>query len=65
VGAEIAAFVQEEAFDDVDAPIQRVASLEVPLPYAKGLETAALTGAKQLLEAISKVAPRRRRGEPR
>ena len=65
VGAEIAAFVQEEAFDDLDAPIQRVASLEVPLPYAKGLETAALTGAKQLLEAISKVAPRRRRGEPR
>jgi len=65
VGAEIAAFVQEEAFDDLDAPIQRVASLEVPLPYAKALETAALTGAKQLLEAISKVAPRRRRGEPR
>jgi len=65
VGAEMAAFVQEEAFDDLDAPIQRVASLEVPLPYAKGLETAALTGAKQLQEAISKVAPRRRRGEPR
>jgi pyruvate dehydrogenase E1 component beta subunit len=65
VGAEIAAFVQEEAFDDLDAPIQRVASLEVPLPYAKALETAALTGAKQLLEAIHKVAPRRRRGEPR
>ena len=65
VGAEIAALVQEEAFDDLDAPIQRVASLEVPLPYAKALETAALTGAKQLQEAIHKVAPRRRRGEPR
>ena len=62
VGAEIAATLQEEAFDDLDAPIQRVASLEVPLPYAKALETAALTGAKQLLEAIHKVAPRRRRG---
>jgi len=60
--AEIAATLQEEAFDDLDAPIQRVASLEVPLPYAKPLETAALTGAKQLLEAIHKVAPRRRRG---
>src|SRR5436305_3555139 len=63
VGAEIAATLQEEAFDYLDAPIKRVASLEVPLPYSKPLETASLTGAKQLLEAIDELTPRRRRGE--
>lgn len=62
VGAEIAAILQEEAFDDLDAPIKRVASLEVPLPYSKPLELATLTGAKQLIEAIHELTPRRRRG---
>ena len=61
VGAEIAARVQEEAFDDLDAPVKRVASIEVPLPYSKPLERAALTGAKQLEDAIQALAPRRRR----
>ncbi len=61
VGAEIAAMLQEEAFDYLDAPIKRVASLEVPLPYAKPLERAALTGATQLIEAITELTPRRRR----
>ena len=61
IGAEIAATLQEEAFDYLDAPINRVASVEVPLPYSKPLELAALTGAKQLMEAINELAPRRRR----
>ncbi len=61
IGAEIAAFLQEEAFDDLDAPVKRVASLEVPLPYSKPLELATLTGAKQLVDAIHELAPRRRR----
>jgi pyruvate dehydrogenase E1 component beta subunit len=63
IGAEIAATLQEEAFDDLDAPIKRVASLEVPLPYSKPLELATLTGSKQLLEAINELAPRRRRAK--
>src|SRR5260370_14974979 len=49
VGAEIAAFVQEEAFDDLDAPIKRVASLEVPLPHSKPLELATLPRATQVI----------------
>jgi pyruvate dehydrogenase E1 component beta subunit len=61
VGAEVAATLQEEAFDYLDAPIKRIASLEVPLPYSKPLEIAALTGAKQLIEAIDQLTPRRRR----
>ena len=36
-------------------------SVEVPLPYSKPLERAALTGAKQLMEAIEELTPRRRR----
>lgn len=61
IGAEIAATIQEDAFDYLDAPVKRVANVEVPLPYSKPLETAALTGPKQLLEAIEEMAPRRRR----
>jgi pyruvate dehydrogenase E1 component beta subunit len=61
VGAEVAATLQEEAFDYLDAPIKRIASLEVPLPYSKPLELATLTGAKQLIEAVNELAPRRRR----
>src|SRR5262249_31614686 len=61
VGAEIAATIQEETFDYLDAPVKRVASVEVPLPYSKPLELAALTGAQELEEAINALAPRRRR----
>jgi pyruvate dehydrogenase E1 component beta subunit len=60
VGAEIAARIQEEAFDYLDAPVKRVASVKVPLPYSKPLERAALTGAKQLTEAIQELTLRRR-----
>lgn len=42
VGAEVAARLVEEAFDYLDAPIQRVATAEVPMPYARNLEQAAL-----------------------
>jgi len=38
VGAEIAARIMEEAFDDLDAPVDRVGGLEVPSPYAESLE---------------------------
>ncbi|GCE19970.1 alpha-ketoacid dehydrogenase subunit beta [Dictyobacter kobayashii] len=61
IGAEIAATIQEDAFDYLDAPVKRVANVEVPLPYSKPLESAALTGAKQLIDAINELAPRRRR----
>ena len=40
--AEISAQIMENAFDDLDAPVARVCSAEVPMPYAKHLEAAAL-----------------------
>jgi pyruvate dehydrogenase E1 component beta subunit len=55
VGAEIAATIAEQAFDSLDAPVRRVAAAEVPLPYSKPLETAALPGADDLEEAILSV----------
>jgi pyruvate dehydrogenase E1 component beta subunit len=52
VGAEIAATIQEGAFDYLDAPVRRVAASEVPLPYAKPLELAALPDATALVKVI-------------
>src|SRR5207253_1957953 len=46
VGAELVATIQEGAFDYLDAPIKRVAQAEVPLPYAKVMEQAALPKAQ-------------------
>jgi pyruvate dehydrogenase E1 component beta subunit len=52
IGAEIAASIQEEAFDYLDAPVLRVAAAEVPLPYSKPLEMAAMPSGEQLVKAI-------------
>jgi pyruvate dehydrogenase E1 component beta subunit len=52
IGAEIAASIQEGAFDRLDAPVRRVAAAEVPLPYAKPLELAALPDAAALIRVI-------------
>lgn len=55
IGAEVAAAIQEEAFDYLDAPVQRVAGLEVPLPYASNLAQVAKPGAQELKNAIYRV----------
>ncbi len=52
VGAELVATIQEGAFDYLDAPIKRVAQAEVPLPYAKVMEQAALPKAQNLVDTI-------------
>ena len=51
VTAEIAARVQQACFDDLDAPIMRVGMAEVPMPYAKNLESAALPNEDKILSA--------------
>jgi pyruvate dehydrogenase E1 component beta subunit len=55
VTAEIAATISTEAFDYLDAPVERVAGLEVPLPYAKDLSAASKPSANSLIYAIRKV----------
>jgi pyruvate dehydrogenase E1 component beta subunit len=52
IGAEIAATISDGAFDWLDAPVRRVAMAEVPMPYAKSLETAALPSANDAMTAI-------------
>jgi pyruvate dehydrogenase E1 component beta subunit/2-oxoisovalerate dehydrogenase E1 component len=52
VGAEVAARLQEEAFDWLDAPVLRVAGAEVPMPYAANLERAAWPSADKVLAAL-------------
>ncbi len=51
VGAEIAASIQEDAFDYLDAPVIRVATKEVPMPYARSLEQLALPHAEDVVNA--------------
>jgi pyruvate dehydrogenase E1 component beta subunit len=55
VGAEVASRIYEEAFDFVDAPIQRVAQKEVPLPYNKTLEQLALPQVEDVVKAVREV----------
>jgi pyruvate dehydrogenase E1 component beta subunit len=52
VSAELAARIQHACFDDLDAPVERLGMAEVPLPYAKSLETAALPNDERLDRAI-------------
>jgi pyruvate dehydrogenase E1 component beta subunit len=51
VGANIAALIQEQAFDHLDAPVQRVTGADVPMPYAKRLEQAAIPHAEHVVSA--------------
>jgi pyruvate dehydrogenase E1 component beta subunit len=55
LGAEVAAAISEHAFWDLDAPVGRVATLEVPIPYAIHLETAALPQAGDVVAAVRAV----------
>jgi len=62
IGAEIAAVIQEEAFDYLDAPVLRVAGLEVPLPYAEHLSRASKPNAQDLITNIYKVLKGSKKG---
>ncbi len=51
LASEISAILAEDAFYDLDAPIERVCTLEVPIPYAKHLEDAALPQVDRIVAA--------------
>ncbi|MBE2200863.1 MAG: alpha-ketoacid dehydrogenase subunit beta [Anaerolinea sp.] len=55
IGAEVVARLQEEGFDYLDAPIKRVAQLEVPLPYSRELEQSALINKDRVIAAVKEV----------
>src|SRR5690554_123698 len=55
IGAEVAARIQEEAFDYLDAPVLRVNQAEVPLPYAANLEKLAIPDRDDIVKACLEV----------
>jgi pyruvate dehydrogenase E1 component beta subunit len=52
VGANLAALVQEQAFDWLDAPVGRVTGADVPMPYSKPLEQIAYPHEPQVMDAV-------------
>src|SRR5213596_3782305 len=51
VGANLAALIQEQAFDHLDAPVGRVTGADVPMPYSKPLEQAAMPHEEHVVTA--------------
>lgn len=59
VASEVAAIIQEHAFDYLDAPVERVSGAEVPAPYARNLEIAAFPGVDQIVTAANRALYRK------
>ena len=59
LAAEISARIMEQAFYDLDAPVARVCSAEVPMPYPKHLEEAALPQPEKIADAAKALLGRR------
>lgn len=55
MGSEIAAWIQEHGFDDLDAPIERVTGENAPMPYARNLERAKTPSTEKIIDAIRRV----------
>jgi pyruvate dehydrogenase E1 component beta subunit len=58
IGSELAAQMMDHAFDWLDAPVKRVAGLDLPLPYAANLEKMALPQADNIVKAAREVCNR-------
>jgi pyruvate dehydrogenase E1 component beta subunit len=54
-GAYLSHLISTKAFDELDAPIELVSSLEIPMPYAKSLEAVILPSKERCLEAVDRV----------
>jgi pyruvate/2-oxoglutarate/acetoin dehydrogenase E1 component len=52
ISAEVSARLMENAFYELDAPVERICSAEVPMPYAKHLEDAALPQAETIVSTV-------------
>jgi len=55
ISAEISARIMEQAFYQLDAPIERVCSAEVPMPYAAHMEQAALPQPEKIVAAVRRI----------
>lgn len=57
IAAEISARIMEQAFYELDAPVERICSAEVPMPYAKHLEQAALPQVETIVSTVRRMVP--------
>ncbi|MHB0949800.1 MAG: pyruvate dehydrogenase complex E1 component subunit beta [Gemmatimonadaceae bacterium] len=55
MGAQVVDYIQQDCFDDLDAPVIRVHQADVPMPYAKNLEKAAKPDVAKTIAAVKKV----------
>ena len=58
VGAEISAMVNEDAFDYLDAPVERITGVDIPMPYAANLEKLALPQVSDIVRVAKRVCYR-------
>ncbi|MCH8090687.1 MAG: alpha-ketoacid dehydrogenase subunit beta [Chloroflexi bacterium] len=55
IGAEVSARIMENALEYLDAPVQRVASADIPMPYSRPLELATLPNEDRIIEAVHRL----------
>jgi pyruvate/2-oxoglutarate/acetoin dehydrogenase E1 component len=55
-GAEVAATVMEEAFDDLDGPVVRLGAHDIPMPFNENLERETVPTVERIVEAVQKLA---------
>ena len=55
IGAELVALVNEQLFDELDAPVVRLSSQDIPTPYNGKLESLTIVQPQQIVEAVQKI----------
>ena len=55
IGSELAAMFQEDLYDEMDAPVGRVAALDVPVPYNIGMEKHSIPSVDRICAAVRAV----------
>ncbi|RNC64255.1 MAG: alpha-ketoacid dehydrogenase subunit beta [Desulfuromonadales bacterium] len=55
LAAEVSARIMEQAFYELDAPVERICTVEVPIPYARHLEQAAIPQAEKIVEVVKRM----------
>jgi pyruvate dehydrogenase E1 component beta subunit len=55
IGAELVASINERLFDELDAPVLRLASQDIPTPYNGALERLTIVQPEQIVEAVEKM----------
>jgi pyruvate dehydrogenase E1 component beta subunit len=52
IGGDIAAMIMEEAYDDLDGPVMRIAGKNTPIPYNIGIEKASVPSVEEIVEGV-------------